>query len=65
MLEKPPKGSDDGLVGGSSKLTVLDKSFNSSSNLSKSAISTFVEALAGICLSFIRSSTPGPKFTEG
>ena len=58
----PPEGADSEE---GAESTVLDKLFNSSSKLSRSPISTFVEALDEILFSFINNSTPGPKLTEG
>ena len=44
---------------------LLDNSFNSLSNASKSFTSTFVLRDPERSLSFINNSIPGPKFTEG
>ena len=57
MSANPPPLLGSGVAG------LFDSSFNSFSKSSKSFISTLVEP--DRCLSFIKSSIPGPKLTDG
>ena len=62
-LNIPP--NDDDFSGATPESSIVCvRSFNSFSRLSRSCISTLVDDFEDIFLSFIKSSTPGPKFTE-